>query len=390
MAITVQKCSEEELRRQARLIDLSPTATIVRKLDGTITFWSKGAERLYGWPRHEAIGQLAADLIGTELPQDFAAISGQLEAGRSWSGEVRQRTRDGRLLSIQSHWVAEVDASGKVTDILESNTDITEIKRLQEHLEEMVQERTARLQETNAELEAFSYSLSHDMRGPLRAILGFAEFARQDCGEQLGETGRDYLDKITAAAERLERLIRDVLDFTRISRGKLSLVRIDLDRLVRAVIEGQPEFKPPAADIRIEGKLPAVLAQETLLTQIVMNLLGNAVKFVGHGVKPNIRIHAQERGGRVRLWVDDNGIGVSRHARERIFHVFQREQKTADYEGTGIGLAVVRKAAQRMGGSAGVESEPGKGSRFWVDLPAGGDAAEAAAVGARLATIGEI
>lgn len=364
-----EKMIEQTLQKQARLIDLSPSATIVRELDGTIIFWSRGAESLYGWTQEEALGHRTHDLLHTEFPEPLEVIVAQLNLGRKWSGELRHRTKDGHTVTVESHWLAELDEQGKVIELLESNTDITERKRLQEHLEEMVQEQTAQLRESNAELEAFSYSLSHDMRGPLRAILSFTEFVIQDCGAELSRTGKDYLEKVSQAARRLDRLIQDVLSLSRVRREQVQMGAVDLERLVESIIQERPQWQEPAAEVRIEGPLSPVRGHEALLTQIVSNLLSNAVKFVTPGVKPKVRVRSEMDADRVRLWVEDNGIGIERHALERVFELFGRNQRAKDYEGTGIGLAIVRKAAQRMGGLVGVESQPGQGSRFWVELP---------------------
>ena len=253
--------------------------------------------------------------------------------------------------------------------------NITERKRAQaqlrdhaEKLEETVANRTAELREANAELEAFGYSLSHDMRGPLRAILSFTQFVMEDGSPGLSPTARSYLEKVSSAAHRLDRLILDVLDFSRLTRTQANLGPVDLEKLVRDIIHERPELQPPAAEVRIEGPLPAVRGDEASLTQCLTNLLGNAVKFVPRGATPQVRVYCEPKGDQVRLWVEDNGIGIEQQAQSRVFDLFQRGRQSNEYEGTGLGLAIVRKAAGRMGGTVGVDSELGKGSRFWLQL----------------------
>jgi PAS domain S-box-containing protein len=243
-----------------------------------------------------------------------------------------------------------------------------ELRERAEKLEATVAERTAELRQANAELEAFCYSLSHDMRGPLRAILSFTEFVMQDCAAEMSATARDYLKRVSSAAGRLDRLIHDVLEFSRLSRERVELVRVELEKLVREIIHERPELQKPAAEVSIEGPLPAVRGHDALLTQCLTNLLGNAVKFVRRGVVPHVRVYSEATGDKLRLWVEDNGIGIEKGAQAKIFEVFERGHPSAEYEGAGIGLAIVRKAAERMGGDVGVESELGKGSRFWVEL----------------------
>jgi PAS domain S-box-containing protein len=240
--------------------------------------------------------------------------------------------------------------------------------RLFGHLEAEVQERTARLQETISEIQAFSYTVSHDLRSPLRAMQSYAQILLEDYASQLDDKARHYLSRIAHAGIRLDRLIQDVLTYGKISRNQLRLVPIDLDKLIADLINQYPSFQPPHAEIRVEGPLPEVLGDLSSATQCLSNLLGNAVKFVPAATHPLVRIHAEPQGERVRLWLSDNGIGIAPEHHERIFRMFERVHGASEYEGTGIGLAIVRKAMERMGGAVGLISEPGKGSDFWLEF----------------------
>lgn len=244
--------------------------------------------------------------------------------------------------------------------------------QLEEHtrnLERAVAERTAKLRESVEELEAFSYSLSHDMRAPLRAITSFSEILESRFGERLGREGKDLLDRVISAAARLDRLIRDVLAYSRITLAPIERMPLDAEKLIRQIVNEHPSFQEPNAEIAIETPLLPFVGHEASLTQCIYNLLSNAIKFMPKGTKPRIRIWTEPVESYVRLWVEDNGIGIPAEAKNRMFLMFQRFHSSAAYEGTGIGLAIVRKAVERMGGKAGVESEPGKGSRFWLLLP---------------------
>lgn len=244
-------------------------------------------------------------------------------------------------------------------------------KQLADHavkLEQLVAERTARLQETVGELEAVSYSIAHDMRAPLRAITSFARLVHQEHGVQLDETGKDYLGRVIKAAHRMDRLILDVLNYSRAARRDGDTAPVDLEELLQEAIRNQPEFQPPRAEIEIQSPLHKVVAHEPSLMQCANNLLGNAVKFVAPGVVPKVTVRSELVGQEVRLWFEDNGIGISAADKERIFTLFGRLNPATSFEGTGVGLAIVRKAVERMGGTFGVESEPGKGSRFWIQL----------------------
>jgi signal transduction histidine kinase len=235
-------------------------------------------------------------------------------------------------------------------------------------LETLVADRTTALRETVGELESFSYSIAHDMRAPLRAMAAFARLVQTDHGEQLDETGKGYLERIVSASQRLDSLITDVLSYSTITRQNLELHPVDLEKLLKEAIHDQPEFQPPRAEIEIRTPLPRVIAHESLLMQCVTNLLSNAVKFVLPGVVPRVTVRSELVGQNVKLSFEDNGIGISPPDKERIFALFARVNAAADFEGTGIGLTIVRKAAERMGGKVGVESEPGQGSRFWIQL----------------------
>lgn len=249
------------------------------------------------------------------------------------------------------------------------------------NLEKTVDERTAKLRETVQELEVFSYSIAHDMRAPLRGMQGFAQVLLEDFAEKLDANGREYLQRITRSAHRMDALIRDILDYARVVRADASLTAVDLNALISDLLATYPDFHASRADIRVEGTLPWVVGHESFLTQSISNLLGNAVKFVRPGVKPVVKIWSENRPAvasvpltgsvepdRVRLWFEDNGIGIAQRDRDRVFRMFERITPTEEFEGTGIGLTIARKAVQRMGGAIGFESELGRGSRFWIEL----------------------
>jgi PAS domain S-box-containing protein len=244
-----------------------------------------------------------------------------------------------------------------------------EIARHASQLEQIVAERTKQLSETIGELEAFSYSVSHDMRAPLRAMQGFACCLVEDYGGKLDAQGVDYLEQIKRSAVRLDRLIQDVLSYTRVLNTKLPMERVDSDRLVRDIIESFSTDKAIQGDFQVRGALPAVMGNAALLAQCVSNLLSNSAKFVSPGTRPRVEISAEAVGDDlIRVWFKDNGIGISEKDQARIFGLFERIHPTTEYEGTGIGLTIARKASERMGGSLGVQSEPGQGSRFWIQL----------------------
>jgi signal transduction histidine kinase/ABC-type uncharacterized transport system substrate-binding protein len=245
-----------------------------------------------------------------------------------------------------------------------------ELKKYREHLEELVDERTKQLQEVNTELESFAYSVSHDLRAPLRAIQGFSQALLEDYTSNLDARGKDYARRMDDSAQRMETLIQDLLEYSRLSRSEIKLTPVDLTSLIEKVLlELEAEIKDKDAHIRVDKPLPAILGHSTTLEQVVENLIMNAIKFVSPGVQPHIHLWAEEGDTVVRLCVEDNGIGIAPEHHERIFRIFERLHGIERYPGTGIGLATVKKGIEKMGGKVGVESAPGRGSRFWIELP---------------------
>ncbi len=227
------------------------------------------------------------------------------------------------------------------------------------------------LAERNEELESFAYSVSHDLRAPLRTMQGFAHALLQDFGDRLEPAARDYARRIIVSGQRSEALIRDLLAYSRLSLEQLELKPVELAPVVAAAREQvDGDVTLTGARVQVTGALPTVVGSHTILVQVLANLISNAVKFVPESRDPRVRIHTEGRPDRrVRVWVEDNGIGVPEDQRERIFGVFERLEYGGAHPGTGIGLAIVRRGMQRIGGSCGVTSVPGEGSAFWIELP---------------------
>jgi PAS domain S-box-containing protein len=363
------------LAEQARLLDLSTDAITVRDMSGHLVYWNRGAEELYGWTEAEALGQSDAELLRTEYPEPLERINEILRQENRWSGDLVQTRRDGQPLHVSTRWNMVRDQRGHAARVLAIDSDISARKQAEDlmkseasRLDALVAQRTAKLQETIGELEAFSYSVSHDMRAPLRAMQGYATALLDDFKGQIDPQATEYLARIVRASNRLDALVRDVLAYSRVAKDDIPLHAVDLQSLVEDILANQPEFQPPRAEIHVNQPLPPVLGHEACLTQCVSNLLANAVKFVPAGQIPVIRVRGEQLDGKVRLWFEDNGIGIDPAHQERIFQIFGQVYPEKKYGGTGIGLAIVRKAAQRMNGEVGVESTLGQGSRFWIVL----------------------
>ncbi len=229
----------------------------------------------------------------------------------------------------------------------------------------------AALQQANQELESFAYSVSHDLRAPLRTMQGFAHALLQNCGDELSDEARDYVRRIIASGEMAERLISDLLAYSRLSFEKWELSAVELEAVVQdALAQLSADIEQASAHVEVERPLPAVRGNYTALVQAVTNLVSNAIKFVPDERKPEVRIRAQRTDGTVRLRVEDNGVGIPPGQEERVFRVFERLADSGDRPGTGIGLAIVRRAVERMEGHCGVERLPDGGSAFWIELPA--------------------
>ncbi|MGH7940080.1 MAG: ATP-binding protein [Limisphaerales bacterium] len=372
--------AERSNARFVHMIDSAFDAIIVCDVEDRIIGWNRGAEELYGWTRNEAAGRMTHLLFQTKFPMPYNKIlEDELCRDDRWEGELIHTRKDGQSVTVFSRWTLERWPNGSPAAIYKTNMDITERKRAEEalrvaneklssrsvQLEALVQERTAKLQEMVNELQHISYAMVHDMRAPLRAMNAFVELM---CEAPITpEQTQNYGRRIRAAAGRLDHLVQDALRYTKIAHQDMTFGPVDLSTLLRGLIETYPNLHGEKAEISVEEPLPVVIGDEGMLTQCFSNLLGNAVKFVAPGVKARVIVQTEMREGMARIWIRDNGIGIPRHSHRRLFKMFQRLND--QYEGTGIGLAIVHKVVERMGGNAGVESDSDQGSDFWVELP---------------------
>jgi PAS domain S-box-containing protein len=417
------KQAEEAQARLAAIVEWSEDAIVSKTLEGKIRTWNAGAERMFGYRAEEVIGRPVTLLIPPERLDEENQVLERIRRGEPVEHyETVRVTKDGRRLDVSLTISPVKDSQGRIVGASKIARDIGDIVRARqvlarskEDLERLVDERTAKLREAMGELEHMSYSMVHDMRAPLRAMQGFAAVLEEECAGRRQPPALDYLRRIRESANRLDRLITGALNYNLVVRQELPVTAVEVGRLVRGMVETYPNLQAPAADIEVELNELVVLGNESLLTQCFGNLLGNAVKFVTPGVTPHIRVWAEmmkseilpgtteqalpsaasanpqpstlrspatedrsTRNPLVRIWVEDNGIGIPGDAQEKIFRMFQRMHRADEYPGTGIGLAIVRKAVERMGGCVGLASEPGKGSKFWIALPTTAEAEKGA------------
>jgi len=342
---------------------------------------NEALSRITGYPHDELLAKTFVDITHPDDVAKDLAQARQLARGEisSYSTEKRSVRKDGTQIWINLTASAVRSEDGTVQFFIAIIEEIT-ARRLAEvelatarqtlaqhaaKLEQTVSERTAQLQETVQELSAFSYSVSHDLRAPLRAIQGFSDLLIEAHGTELPEESRDHLRRIVRAGQKMDRLITDVLAYSRAGRGELVLENIDIAECIHSLVQSQ--YADRADAILVDANLPAVRANRIAVEQCLANLIGNALKFARSGVPSRVTISATPRGEMVRVAVADNGIGIAPEHRTKVWDAFERLRH--DIEGTGIGLAIVRRVVQRMGGSVGIDSEVGVGSTFWFELP---------------------
>lgn len=348
----------------------------------------------------------------------FQETSGLDVSGRTWTAHFFQQPErngawivlslfaGGTLLSLAMFCLTRAEAQARrraeraATQLQTSELALREsedrLRRYTMELEQRVAERTANLAQSIQSLEGVLYHVAHDLRAPLRGMASFTNILLEEYSSQLDDRGRDYARRISGAAQRMDRLVQDLLAYGRLTHTAVPVSNISLENEVNAALDQfSGEIEASGANVEVRRPLPAIKANAAVLNQILSNLLSNALKFVAPNTKPRLRISAEEtptsngnqgpnangtpspgvkvpvlNGHFVRLWIEDNGIGIKPEYHERIFRMFERLHGVESYAGTGIGLAIVRKGVERMGGRVGVESAPGNGSRFWIELPA--------------------
>lgn len=371
--ITTHKETEERLAAQRRLyhavLSATPDLAYVFDLSHRFIYANDALLTMWGKTSDQAMGKNCLEL-GYE-PWHAAMHDREIEqviaTKKPVRGEVPFTGTQGRHI-YDYIFVPVIGDNGEVEAVAGTTRDVTERRNEAERLEQTVADRTASLREAMEQMEEFSYSVSHDLRAPLRAINAYAGVLLEEYGGSLDDTGRNYLEKIQRSSDRMSRLTQDVLSYSRVARAQVQLEPIPLERMIKDILFQYAHLQPPFAEIEIASPLLNVLGHETTLGQCVANLLSNAVKFIAPGVKPHIKIWTEREEKNVRAWFDDNGIGIKPEYQGRIFQMFERIHPEGKYEGTGIGLTIVRKAVEKMGGSVGVESDGRHGSRFWIKL----------------------
>jgi len=383
LAMQAQKATEA-LQKQASLLNQTHDSIFVRDMNDIITYWNRGAQERYGWRAEEAIGKSSHELLRTIFPIPLGELRGQVLRTGRWEGELKHYKADGTEVIAASRWALQRDAREQPAAILETNNDITERKRREEEIDRLNQElakraegldqelakRAAELETTNKELESFAYSVSHDLRAPLRHTVGFAELLQKQASSSLDDKSRRYMQLILESSKRMGNLIDDLLGFSRIGRAETNKSEVDMESLVGEVVaELGQETKDRNIDWNI-GPLPVCYGDRSMLKVVLMNLLSNAVKFTRIRKRVEIEIGCADRcEDQAELFVRDNGAGFDMQYVDKLFGVFQRLHLAEEFEGTGIGLATVQRIIHRHGGEVRAEGAVDQGAAFYFSLP---------------------
>jgi PAS domain S-box-containing protein len=370
----VAERDRERTRRAAdrfRLLTEQATeyAVITTDADGLILTWSNGAEHLFGYRDDQVLGR-SMHITFTEedrrsrVPEE--EIRQAIEQGHAPCERWLAR-HDGTRFFGLGILVPLRDRDGKVIEFAKIVRDGTHLKRREEQLTRRAQTSESALAETTQHIDAFTYTVAHDLRAPLRAMDGYAKALREEFGEHLTAEGREYISRILTAAHRMDRLVSDLLEFWRLTRLREPNVRVDANAILERVLaDYAPQVTAKRAQIQKPKPLPVVLGHSECLYQAFSHLFSNSLKFSVDGKDPHIEIGCEDRNGFVRIYFKDDGPGIPPEYQSKIFRVFERIDK--EKPGTGIGLSIVHKCAELMNGRAGVESKPGDGSCFWIEL----------------------
>jgi PAS domain S-box-containing protein len=406
--ITDRKRAEEVRERLAAVVESSEDAIISKNLDGTITAWNSGAEKLFGYSSIEALGKPILMLLPPEGTNQELGNLARIGRGEQVEEVDTVRVRkDGRKLDVSSRMFPIKDTSGAVIGASNIARDITErkrsddeirrlnnemecrnkelevhaieLQRARDEMEVRVNERTEELadanqglERSNIELQQFAYIASHDLQSPLRGISGFVQLLKLEYGDKLDEQAGDWVRRILQGIAQMQTMISDVLAYSRVDSRSRPFAPIPfLDVFHDAVALIESSIRDAKAQVTC-GELPVVMGDRSQLVQLMQNLIGNGLKYHGDE-SPRVYVSAERNGNEWIFSVRDNGIGIDPKYYERIFEIFKRLHDQKEYPGTGIGLAVCRRVVSRHGGRIWLESEVGHGSVFHFTLPEGTD-----------------
>ena len=362
-----------ERTQQASLLNLTHDTIFVRDMSDVITYWNRGAQELYGWTAAEALGKYSQQLLQTVFPARVEDIRQELLRTGRWEGELQKTKADGTRVVVASRWSLRRDEQERAVAILETNNDITERRRREEEIQNLNQElgkRSAELESMNKELEAFAYSISHDLRAPLRHMAGFTELLQKKVGATLDAKSNHFIAMILDSAKRMGNLIDDLLAFSRIGRAEAQKSRVNLGQLVNEALAEVRQDTEGRDIVWKIGELGDFYGDRSMFRLVLVNLLSNAIKFTRTRTKAEIEIGCTD-GNRDDLvvFVKDNGVGFDMRYVNKLFGVFQRLHPADTFDGTGIGLATVQRIIHRHGGKVWAEGVVDSGATFYFSAP---------------------
>ncbi len=376
-SLAASKAALKELADQKFALD-QHAIVAVTDVQGTITYVNDKFCAISKYSRDELLGQNHRILNSTHHPKEFfQQMYHTIASGKVWHGEIKNRAKDGSIYWVDTTIVPFVGGDGKPRQYVAIRADITErrqagdvIRKFNDELEQRVVERTAQLEAANQELEAFTYSVSHDLRAPLRHIGGFSKMLLEEFGPQIPDGAQHYLQRIQEGTRRMGLLVDDLLNLARLGRHELRLQAVALNTVIEEVIR---DLKQDCEGRQVEwkiGNLPFVECDPGLMQQVFQNLLSNALKFTRPRTVALIEVGQTTESGQNIVFVRDNGVGFSMKYVDKLFGVFQRLHRPEDFEGTGVGLATVQRIVHKHGGTVWAEAEIDKGAIFYFTLGA--------------------
>jgi len=361
-----------ERTQQASLLNLTHDSIFVRDMDFVITYWNQGAGELYGWTSEEAIGKQSQELLQTTFPVPLDDILEELLRTGRWEGELKRTKADGVQVIVASRWSLRRNERRQPVAILETSNDVTQRKRWEQEITKLNEElgkRSSQLEASNKELEAFAYSISHDLRAPLRHMAGFTELLKKSAAPVLNEKHQRYVAMILESAKRMGNLIDDLLAFSRIGRSEAHRTTVSMEQLVQEALTEVRQDTNGRKIVWKVGELPALYGDRSMLRLALVNLIANAVKFTRTRPQAEIEIGCQDqKKNQVVVFVRDNGVGFDMKYVNKLFGVFQRLHPPETFEGTGIGLATVQRIVHRHGGRIWAEGMVDQGATFYFTL----------------------
>lgn len=376
--ITERKKLEEQHVLFGSIVNSSDDAILSKTLEGKIISWNHGAEKVFGYSSKEIIGEQISILIPPDLQNEENEILEKIRNGQDVDHyETRRVRKDGQIIYVSLSISPIRDSFGNITGASKISRDITgrkkaekEIQELNEELEQRVAARTAELNSLNNEMEAFTYSVSHDLRAPLRGIIGFTSILEEDYASQLDDEAKRITSVIRSNTLRMGRLIDDLLAFSRTGKQELVKTRINTNAMVAEIINDMAHQKESSNAIQWDIRdLPPIIADLNTIRQVWINLVSNAIKYSATRNHPHIEIAAKSVNGQVVFNVKDNGVGFDENYKHKLFKVFQRLHSAEEFEGTGVGLALVEKIVSKHGGKVWAESKANEGACFSFSLP---------------------